>query len=48
MEDDDIHSNLQQSQYLLTFNEHELGVQANLSPTEAADMWSTIENIAAS
>jgi len=46
MEDDDIHSNLQQSKYLLTFNEPELVGQANLSPNQAAQMWAGIETIA--
>jgi len=45
MVDDEVHSNLQQSQYLLTFNEPELHDQANLSPAQAAQMWPTIEAI---
>jgi hypothetical protein len=44
--DDDIDSNLQQASYLLTFNEPELEEQANISPTEAALLWSAIETIA--
>ena len=47
MVNDEIHSNLQNSDYLLTFNEPELSEQANLSAQQAAQMWPTIEAIAA-
>lgn len=47
MVDDEIHSNLEQTEYILTFNEPELEGQANISPTEAAEIWADIEAIAA-
>lgn len=44
--DEAVHINLEKSRYLLTFNEPEFEVQANLSPREVAEMWSEIVEIA--
>eukprot|EP00539_Tryblionella_compressa_P005599 CAMPEP_0178760366 /NCGR_PEP_ID=MMETSP0744-20121128/15447_1 /TAXON_ID=913974 /ORGANISM="Nitzschia punctata, Strain CCMP561" /LENGTH=423 /DNA_ID=CAMNT_0020414925 /DNA_START=15 /DNA_END=1286 /DNA_ORIENTATION=- len=46
MTDDRIHANLQQSRYLMTFNEPDLPGQADMTPLEAAQLWPQIETIA--
>ncbi len=44
--DEETEENLQNAKYLMTLNEPELETQANLTPREAAVMWSSIVSIA--